>query len=80
MWAHLIHQIEDSRREVFEPIKIQKGNVDNSVVEWCVVPACLDIEDKGDDIQKIVQAKLSTKWVSHRGARHQVSPSNYPMI
>ena len=46
---------------MLEPIRIQKGNVDNGVVDMCVVPPCLDTEDKGDNIQKIVQAKLSTK-------------------
>jgi len=30
MLTHLIHRIEDSRREVLDPIKVEKGNVDNS--------------------------------------------------
>jgi len=40
MLTHLIHRIEDSRREVLDPIKVEKGNVDNSVLDLCVVPAC----------------------------------------
>ena len=30
MLTHLIHRIEDSRREVLDPIKVEKGNVDIS--------------------------------------------------
>ena len=44
MLTHLIHRIEDSRREVLDPIKVEKGNVDNSVLDLCVVPACLITE------------------------------------
>jgi len=38
MLTHLIHRIEDSRREVLGPIKVEKGNVDNSVLDLYVVP------------------------------------------
>jgi len=44
MLTHLIHRIEDSRREVLDPIKVEKGKVDNSVLDLCVVPACLVTE------------------------------------
>ena len=44
MLTHLIHRIEDSRREVLDPIKVVKGNVDNSVLDLCVVPPCLVTE------------------------------------
>ena len=57
---------------MFEPIKVEEGSVDNGVVDLCVVPACLDTEGKGGYIQKILHAKLSTKWVSHSGAQHHV--------
>jgi len=57
---------------VFELSKVQEGSVDNGVVDLCVVPACLDPEGKGGYIQKIMHAKLCTKWVSHSGAQHQV--------
>jgi len=40
MLTRLIHRIEDSRREVLDPIKVEKGNVDNSVLDLCVVPPC----------------------------------------
>jgi len=71
MLTHLIHRIEDSRREVLDPIKVEKGNVDNSVLDLCVVPACLVTEGWRGYIQKILHAKLSTKWVSHNGTQHQ---------
>jgi len=29
MMTGLIHRIEDSRREVLDPIKVEKGNIDN---------------------------------------------------
>lgn len=57
---------------MFELIKVHEGNVNNGVVDLCVVPACLDAEGKGGYIQKIMHAKLCTKWVSHSGAQHQV--------
>jgi len=41
MLTRLIHRIEDCRREVLDPIKVEKRNVDNSVLDLCVVPACL---------------------------------------
>jgi len=71
MMTSLIHRIEDSRREVLDPIKRDKGTVDNAVFDLCVVPACLVTEGGRGYIQKILQAKLSTKWVSARGTQHQ---------
>jgi len=47
MLTRLIHRIEDSRREVLDPIKVEKGNVDNDVFDLCVVPACLVTEGGG---------------------------------
>ena len=44
MLTRLIHRIEDSRREVLDPIKVEKGNVDNGMLALCVVPACLVTE------------------------------------
>jgi len=44
MLTRLIHRIEDSRREELDPIKVENANVDNSVLDLCVVPACLVTE------------------------------------
>jgi len=47
------------------------GEVDNAEFDLRVVPACLVTEGGGGYIQKILHAKLSTKWVSHRGTQNQ---------
>jgi len=44
MLTRLIHLIEDSRREVLDPTKVEKGNVDNGRLALCVVPTCLVTE------------------------------------
>jgi len=44
MLTRLIHPIEDSRRQVLDPIKVEKGNVDNGRLAFCVVHACLVTE------------------------------------
>jgi len=72
MLTHLIHWIEDSRREVLDPIKVEKENIDNGMFDLCVMPSCLVTQRGGGYIQNILHAKLSTKWVTHRGAQHQV--------
>jgi len=61
MLTRLIHRIKDSRREVLDPIKVEKGNVDNGVVDLCVVPTYLVTEGGRGYIQKTLHVKLSTK-------------------